>query len=419
MTVPLDQWKAVVEHGDVVSARDLLDQHPDLVGQVNAQIFAFDSSAIFACRHNIEMVDLLLENGADINAKTGWPAGGFGILEGIEPEVAEPLIARGAVVDIWAAVSLDKLERVRELLRQTPQLVTAGGGDGVHPLHYARNVAMIDFLVANGADVNARCVDHGSTPLQYLIQDEVLVRRLLDHGAAPDIFMAAYWGDTSIVETCHRTDPECCNVRMGAGEWTNLGKGDIYKWKIGHDFTPMDAARSLGHLDVAASILSLSSPTTKLFDAIWQADEATAEAIATANPATLAGLIEEDPAAMCRAAWENKVGVVSLLMKLGFDPHQTGVHDSTPLDRAAFHGYTDVIKLLLRQDPKPPLHNLNEFGGTPLGASLFGMKHGWDTGHARNHVEAARLLIEAGSAVSEQMLGAGNLETDALIRDHL
>lgn len=419
MTISLDRWKTAIERGDVKAVRSLFDRYPELADTVDAKIFAFDSSAIFCSRSNIEMVDLLLKHGADINAKTGWEAGGYSILEGVTPDVAQPLIKRGAIVDIWAAVGLDNMERVQELLEQDSSLITAPGGDGVHPLHYARNVKMVDYLVSIGADVNARCVDHGSTPLQYLIQDQDVVFRLLDHGAEPDIFVAAYLGVDSLVKKIVAADPECCNARLGAGEWTHLGKGDIYNWKIGHDMTPAEAARSQGHADVAALILQLASPSIQLADAIGRGDTKTADTIMAEHKDALGSLIAEDPTAMARAAWVNNLGAVELMLTLGFDPHQTGVHDSTPLDRAAFQGYAEIIELLLRHDPNPPLHKRNEFGGAPLGACLFGMNHGWDTGQAKDHTKSVRLLIEAGSAVSEQMLGIGNVETDKLIKERL
>ena len=209
MTTPLDQWKAAVERGDSDLVRALFTQHPELSDHVNAQIFPFDSSAIFHCRNNIELVDLLLEHGADINQKTGWGAGGFGILEDVAPDVASALIERGALVDIWAAVGLNDMERTRELLEHEPSLIAAPGGDGKHPLHYARDVEMVRFLVGHGADVNARCVDHGSTPLQYVIRNRDLVFQLLDHGAEPDIFMAAYWGGRRTGRGLH-----CCKTGM-------------------------------------------------------------------------------------------------------------------------------------------------------------------------------------------------------------
>lgn len=419
MTTPLDQWKAAVECGDSNAVRSLFANHPDLSDHVNALIFAFDSSAIFCSRSNIELVDLLLEHGADINQKTGWSAGGFGILEDVAPDVAQPLIERGAIVDIWAAVGLNDMDQVRELLAQDPSLITGLGGDGRHPLHYARDVVMVDFLISHGADVNARCVDHGSTPLQYLIQNHDLVFRLLDHGAQPDIFMAAYWGSITHAKNCIAADQDCCNDRLGQGEWTNLGKGDIYKWTIDHDTTPFQVTRSRGHVELVDFISQHASPTTKLTDAIWQGDSVAVDTICAEHESALDRLISEDPAAMSRAAWWCNPGAVELMLTLGFDPHQVGVHNSSPLDRAAFHGYADIIELLLRHDPAPPIHSKNEFGGTPLAACLYGLSHGWETGHPQNHVRAARLLIDAGSVMNDRFLGWGNFETDQLIKERL
>jgi len=393
--------------------------HSELSDQVNAQIFAFDSSAIFCSRSNVELVDLLLEHGADINQKTSWGAGGFGILEDLTPDVAGPLIERGAIVDIWPAVGLNDKQRVRELLEQDPSLITSPGGDGKHPLHYAQDVEMIDFLVENGADVNARCDDHGSSALQYLVRNRDLVFRFLDHGAEPDIFMAAYWGSIPHAKNCIAADPDCCNARMGEGNWTNLGNGDIYKWRIGHDTTPLQVARTRGHADLVDFISQHASPMTNLADAVWRADRVVVDTVCAEYEGVLDRLISEDPTAMCRAAWSYNPSAVELMLALGFDPHQVGVHDSSPLDRAAFHGYANIVELLLLHDPAPTIHSKNEFGGTPLAASLYGLNHGWKTGHPQDHVATVHLLIEAGSAVNEQLLGWGNSETDQLIRESL
>ena len=419
MDEPLEQWKRAVQSGDSATVRALFAAHPELTGHINAQIFAFDSPAIFCARSNLELVDLLLAHGADINQKTGWGAGGFGILEDVSVEVAQPLIERGAEVDIWAAVSLNDRERTRVLLDQDPGLITARGGDGKHPLRYARDVEMVDFLIGRGGDVEGRCIDHGSTPLQYAIGHREIVFRLLDHGAEPDIFMAAYWGSVSHGEQCIGADPSCCDARLGEGPWTNLGRGDIYKWTIEHDATPFQVARSRGHDAMVAFIDQHAAPQTRLRDAIWQGDRERVAAVRSETAGVLEMLLASDPAALARAVWWYNPGAAELMLELGFDPHQAGVHDSTPLDRAAFHGYADIVALLLRSDPNPPIDRVNEFGGTPLAACLYGMRHGWTTGHPQDHVETARLLIAAGSAVNERFLGWGNAETDALIRERL
>lgn len=419
MTTPLDQWKIAVERGDTAAVRALFAAHPELSDHVDDQIFAFDSSAIFLSRRNIEMVNLLLEHGADINQKTGWGAGGFGILEGVTHEVGRPLIARGAIVDIWAAVGLNDIERTRDLLDHDASLVSAPGGDGKRPLHYAQDVEMVDLLLSRGAEVNARCVDHGSTPLQYSIQNRNVVFRLLDHGAEPDIFMAAYWGSIEHAKRCIAADPECCHARLGDGEWSNLGKGDIYKWTIEHDATPLQVARSRDNGKAFDFMWQHASPVAKLTDAIWQGDRNAVDGIRAEHEDALSELIANDPDAMTRAVWWHYPKAVKLMLDLGFNPHQTGVHDSSPLDRAAFHGFADIIELLLQHDPNPPIHGTNEFGATPLMACIYGLNHGWDTGHPQDHVRTAELLIEAGSEVNERLLGMGNAATKQLISDRL
>ena len=60
-------------------------------------------------------------------------------------------------------------------------------------------MAIAEFLLDRGADIDARCIDHKSTPAQYALVDRPEVcRRLLERGATPDIFMAARLGDLAL-----------------------------------------------------------------------------------------------------------------------------------------------------------------------------------------------------------------------------
>ncbi len=343
------KWIEAVSSGVAENVRDVLNAYPELRAHVNDQVFSFDSSAVFEARQKIEVIDVLLEYGADLNQKTGWWAGGFGILEGVDANVAEALIARGAIVDIWAAVSLNKVDRVVELLDQDPSLVTARGGDGKHPLHYAQDPQMVDLLVSRGADVNAEDVDHRSTPVQYLVKNEAVVRRLLHHGAKADIFLAAALGDLSLVRACVADDPECTEGRIGVGRWTNTVGGHFYNWSLGHDQTPMDVALARGHDGILVELLSHASAATQLSHAIWHDDDESITQLVSSNPDCVDQLKTRDPELLARASWEHRPGAVKRLLQIGFDPHVTGVHNSTPLDRAAFHGYVDIVALLLRR----------------------------------------------------------------------
>src|SRR5689334_14050583 len=92
---PLEQFKQSITNGDANTLRALLKKHPDIREQVNAPLFAFGSRPIAQAKKHREVVDVLLEHGADINLKSDWWAGPYGILEMADPETAEFLISRG------------------------------------------------------------------------------------------------------------------------------------------------------------------------------------------------------------------------------------------------------------------------------------------------------------------------------------
>ena len=410
----MKRWKSAIEKNETESVRRLFVEFPELKNHINDQIFSFDRSAIHCCRENLELVELLLEHGADLNLKTGWWAGGFGILEGLDYEQAKPLIKRGAIVDIWAAVSLNLHSAVTKLLDQAPELIVAPGGDGKHPLHDARDAAMVDLLVSRGADVNALCVDHESSPIQYSVQNREVVDRLLDSGAQADIFTAAYWGSQIYFDQAIQGNSTCCDSRLGTGKWKTFG--NIYHWTVGHDATPQQVARKRGHADFLKVLLENASARHQLMDAIWCGDRERVESLASESAGLPQDLTLDDQQTLARAAWWYRPEAVKLMLELGFDPHVPGVHDSTPLDRASFHGYADIVQLLLEHDPCPPIEKKNEFGGTPLEACLYGVNNGWETGFPRDHPKTVQLLVEAGSPVNQQHLGRSMDSIDQILR---
>ena len=178
---PAELFKAAVEAGDVDHVRQLLDSHRDLAARINEPMFGFDSMAVHAARTNLELLDLLLAHGADLNARTRWEKGGFGVLEQVSPEQAAPLIARGARVDIWAAANLGMMAELAALVANDPALVHAKGGAGKRPLQFARTVEIARFLLAHGAEIDALDDDHDSTPAQHLI------------GEHPDVAAFFFW----------------------------------------------------------------------------------------------------------------------------------------------------------------------------------------------------------------------------------
>lgn len=413
---PLEQFDLAVREGDAGRARELLMKHRDIRAKINDPRFDFDSPATHQAKGNIPLVDVLLEYGADINARSSFWAGGFGILEhGLTLEQAQPLMVRGAKLTAWAAAGLGLAEELKAIIASTPSAVHEKGGDGKTVLHCAATREIVEILVDAGADLDARDTDHNSTALQYLIRDEGMARLLIDRGARVDIFAAARLGDLHLVEKCLRDDPGSAQARVNRPPFVGPGL-HIYGWTLGFDLWPADVARKFGHPQVVELLLSRLPPAGRLMDALWCGDAERVNVEISQHPTAVEALHPSDKAAMAEAAWWYRPESVRLMLDVGFDPHVPGTHRSTPLDRASFHGYADIVELLLARDPNPPLTFENEFGGIPLGACIYGSLNGWDTGHPRDHARTVQLLLEAGSPLDPTMLPTGNDELDAVMR---
>src|SRR5436190_11439127 len=153
---------------------EVLERYPELKPRLNepAPGHPFGATALMAAvqRKNKEMIDVLLRAGADINARSDWWAGSFGVLDN-DSGLAPFLIERGAIVDVHAAARLGMMDRLKELISAQPKLVHARGGDGQTPLHFASTIPIANYLLDNGANIDALDIDHESTPAQWMLRD--------------------------------------------------------------------------------------------------------------------------------------------------------------------------------------------------------------------------------------------------------
>ena len=78
---PVQQFVAALHAQDIERVRSLLEQHAEVRAAINAPISYFDSRPVMRAATNLPLLDLLLAHGADIDLKSAWWAGGFGILE--------------------------------------------------------------------------------------------------------------------------------------------------------------------------------------------------------------------------------------------------------------------------------------------------------------------------------------------------
>src|SRR5262249_41007343 len=161
---------AAVCDSDAARVRELIERHPELRQRIDDPLpdYGFGEHAMFAAvqRSDRVTIDVLLRAGANIRKRTDWWAGGFGLLDECGPSMVDFLGERGALVDAHAASRLGMLAKLQELVAADPDAVHARGGDGQTPLHFASTVEVAEFLLSKGADIDARDVDHESTPAQ-------------------------------------------------------------------------------------------------------------------------------------------------------------------------------------------------------------------------------------------------------------
>ena len=414
------QFVKAVKSRRIKDVKQLLSENETLRNNIDSHWFDFDSPAILAAKNSEELLKVLLKYGADINNRSSWWAGSFGVLDGANPQMAQFLIERGAKLDIHSAAEQGKLELVREFIERDPSLVNARGGDGQAPLHVASTLAIVDLLMDNDADQEIRCLDHSATAAQYAVSDPEKCRHLILRGSTADIFMACALGDRELVERILHEEPDALTYRVGScGDTSPVddrSHNHIYFWKLLGASTPLEVAREFNHSQLYEELFRRSPPKQQFLAACWDGDRLKAEAVLAKTPNAFDELNERERTLMSKAAWDGRLESVRLMLEFGFDPHLPGDENSTPLDRAAFHGHREIVELLLEKDKNPPLEFKNAYGGTPLSCCAYGSVHGWKQN--TDYVGTAKALIAAGAKIDSDWETKSD-ELAQLFKSHL
>jgi len=411
---PAQKLKAAVCDMDAARVRGVIDRYPELRAQIDDPLpdYGFGQQALFAAvqRSDRATIEVLLRAGANIGKRTEWWAGGFGVLDDCDPGMVEFLTERGAVLDAHSASRLGMLEKLRELVAAEPGVVHAHGGDGQTPLHFASTVEIAEFLLANGAEMDARDVDHESTPAQYMLRVEQkrhyprdrqdVARYLVSRGCRTDILMAAALGDADLVRRRLDADPEC--IRMSVSEeWfpkqDPRAGGTIYIWTLGARRTAHSVARDFGHEEIFELLMERTPEDLKLALACELGDEAVFHEFLSKHPDAAKTLSEADRRKLPDAAQNNNTKAVRLMLEAGWPVDTPGEMGATALHWAGFNGNAEMTREILRFHPALELKS-QENEGTPLGWALYGSGNGWhrDTGDFVGTVQA---LLEAGTVV--------------------
>jgi hypothetical protein len=411
---PAEALKSAVCDSDAERVRRILERHPQLRANINDPLpnYGFGQHALFAAvqRSDRATIDVLLSAGADIRKRTEWWAGGFGVLDDCDPSLADFLIERGAVLDAHSAARLGRIRELQDLVAADPNSVHARGGDGQTPLHFASTVDIAQFLLANGADIDARDIDHESTPAQYMLRVEQkrhypkdrqdVARYLVSRGCHTDILMAAALGDADLVKQHLRNNPNFIRMRV-SNEWfprrDSSAGGTIYIWQLGAYRTPHTVARDFGHEDVFQLLMEHTPEDLKLALACELGDEAAFHEFLSKNPNAAKVLSKTDQQKLPDAAQSNNTQAVRLMLEAGWPVNTPGEMGATALHWAGFNGNAEMTREILRFHPELELKS-REYAGTALSWAVYGSGNGWhrDTG---DFVGAIRALLDAGATV--------------------
>jgi ankyrin repeat protein len=412
-----EQLKQAWQREDARTLKEMLDRHPDLKQRINEPVAAFDAPLVTQVRSR-EMLDVLVEAGADINARSRWWAGGFGLLDSASPDLASYAIERGAIVDAHSASRLGLLRKLVALVQANPPVVNTRGGDGQMPLHFASTVEVAQYLLEQGAAIDALDVDHESTPAQYMVRDrQEVLRYLVRKGCKTDLLMASALGDLSLVQQHLNKNPECIRMRVNEEYFPMRNKkagGTIYQWTLGFHVSAHQVANQFGHKNVLDLLMKKSPPEIKLIEACWMGDEARMNELLKKGFDVPEAIKATHARQVANAARNNNAPAVRLMLAAGLPVDVKGQHGATPLHWAAFHGNAEMVRAILPY--KPPLEILDaDFHATPLGWAMHGSQEGWycRTGDYAGTVE---LLLKAGAKRPEKISGSEPVQ--AMLRSH-
>ena len=394
---------AAVRASDAARVRELLVRHPDLRARIDAPLenYGHGQHALFAAvqRTDRATIDVLLAAGADIRKRTESPAGGFGVLDDCDPSLVEFLMERGAVLDAHSVARLGMIDNLREMVAADAELVHARGADGRTPLHFASTVEIAEFLLAHGADIDARDRQYDSTPAQHMLRVEhwrhyphdrqPVARCLVSRGCQTDILMAAALGDVDLVQWHLDADPGAIA--------TTVADGTVYAVLLGPRRSAYAVARDFGHEDVYQLLLERTPASLRLSLACDLGDEAAFQELLAVRPDLASTLSDEELRKLPDAAQSGNTKAVRLMLAAGWPVDTPGDMGATALHWAAFNGNADMAREILRFGPTLELKS-KEYTGTALSWAIFGSGNGWNR-ETGDYVATVEALQQAGAIV--------------------
>jgi len=146
------------------------------------------------------------------------------------------------------------------------------------------------------------------------------------------------------------------------------------------------------------------SPTDeRLINACLLGDEPTVNALLENLPELMKVLSITDRRQISNAAEDNNTEAVRLMLKCGWPVD--GGQGPTPLHWAAWHGNTEMVRVILRHNPPLEVSNSATFGAPQMGWAVHGSENGW---HCKtgDYASTIRALLAAGARRPDKIEGS-------------
>lgn len=263
----VDVWEIICASitGDLATVKKLVARDPNLI---NCE-YEYFTPIRFAVRENQrQVVDFLLERGVNPAFETGDSLVNIAKERGYDELAAylESILRDHYHItpegdDIAAAIRAFDIRHVQEIIDRQPALVHAADKRGNQPIHWAaltRQIKLIDYLLDQGADINAMRPD-GAKPIDITFGDyyyrswyrdlppnglrkhEVVIGYLMARGAYCDISVAAKIGYYERVKELLEEDPALANrLPAHVGYYSGL---------------PLRNAAGAGHIEIVKLLL--------------------------------------------------------------------------------------------------------------------------------------------------------------------
>ena len=447
-----DIWQVLVAAcgGDAATLKRLLERDRTLV---EAEYW-YAPPLHFAVREgHVDAVSLLLQRGANVFGQSLYgqetllqmalDRGHHGVAALLREELQRRAASDGTKHAVHAAVAAGDRAAVAEVLDGDGGLLERGDALGRRPLHYAvesGDAAMVDVLLQHGADVDAlgfssddRLGGYGFRPIALALwhhpywqqrNDYAMASRLLTHGAAYSITIAAALGDEARVRELLQGDSALANdqesggkrplsaaaernrvaivdLLLAAGADPNLPEGP--NCPRGH---ALWAASHFGHVEIAERLLAAGAdPNAEM--------ESSGTPTGAAKDAAMRALMLRNGGRVSLAQhfFEGNVDVVAALLDAKpelFDAECA----AEGFTMGVMAGHEDMLRLMLARGLRvPPVVTICQtYLWSNLELARLLLEHGMDANlpnwqqvtplhhiASKGQIEAARLFLEFGA----------------------